>query len=65
MRWSLKKKQYQNKLKNLGDGEEMNRVCDNIKENINTSGKESLVLYELKQHKLRFHEECSGFLDQR
>jgi hypothetical protein len=30
-----------------------------------TSVKESLGLYELKQHKPRFDKECSQFLDQR
>jgi len=59
------KKHYQNKLENLSDGEEINRVCENIKENINTSVKESLVLHKLKQHKLRFDEGCSGVLNQR
>jgi hypothetical protein len=30
-----------------------------------TSAKESLILYEMKQHKPWFEEECSRFLDQR
>jgi hypothetical protein len=30
-----------------------------------TSAKESPGLHELKQHKLRFDEECLGFLDKR
>ena len=30
-----------------------------------TSAKESLILYEMKQHKPWFDEECSRFLDQR
>ena len=51
-------------LENLSVDEDINRVCENIKENINTSVKDSLVLHELKQH-LRFDEECSGFLDHR
>ena len=38
---------------------------ENIKENIQTSAKESLGLYELKRHKPWFDEECLGFLDQR
>jgi len=36
-----------------------------MKENIKTSAKDSLVLYELKQHRPWFDEECLGFLDQR
>jgi hypothetical protein len=36
-----------------------------MKENIKTSAKHSLGLYELKQHKLWFDEECLDFLDQR
>jgi len=52
-------------LENLSDGEDINRAWENIKENIKTPAKESLVLHELKQHKKWFDEECSGFLDQR
>ena len=37
----------------------------NIKENIKISAKQSLGLYELKQYKPRFDEECVGFLDPR
>jgi hypothetical protein len=47
------------------DIEDINRVWENIKENIKTSAKESLGLHELKQHKIWFDEECLGFLDQR
>jgi len=35
---------------NLNDSEDINRAWENIKENIKTSAKESLGLYELKQH---------------
>ena len=52
-------------LENLSDGEDINRALENIKENIETSAKKSLGLYERKQHKLWFDEECLGFLDQR
>ena len=52
------RKQYQIKisnrfaaLKNLNNGEDINRAWENIKENIKTSAKESLCLYDLKQHK--------------
>jgi len=43
----------------------MNRACENIKENIKTSAKESLGLHELKQHKPWLDEEWVRFLDQR
>jgi len=52
-------------LENLNDDEDVNRTWDNIKENIQTSAKESLGLNELKQNKPWFDEECLGFLDQR
>jgi len=52
-------------LENLNDDEDVNRTWENIKENIQTSAKESLGLHELKQHKLWFDEECLGSLDQR
>ena len=52
-------------LENLSDDEDINRACENIKENIKTTAKESLGLHELKQHKPWFEEECLGFLDQR
>jgi len=38
-------------LEKLSDGEDVNMAWKNIKENIKTSSKESLGLYELKQHK--------------
>jgi hypothetical protein len=38
---------------------------ENIKEGIKTSAKDILGLYELKQHKSWFDEECSRFLEQR
>ena len=46
-------------LENLNDSEDKNRAWENIEVNIKTSAKRSLVLYELKQHKPRFNEECS------
>jgi len=52
-------------LENLNDDEDVNRTWESIKENIQTSAKESLVLHELKQNKPWFGEECLGFLDQR
>jgi hypothetical protein len=44
-------------LENLRDSEDINRTGENINENIKTSAKESLGLYELKQHKTRFNKE--------
>ena len=52
-------------LENLNDSEDINRVWENIKENVRTLTKENLGLYELKQHNPWFDEECSRFLDQR
>ena len=52
-------------MENLCDDKDINRAWENIKENIKTSAKESLVLHELKQHKPWFDEECLGFLEQR
>ena len=37
-------------LENLNDNGDINRAWGNIKENIKTSSKDSLSLYELKQH---------------
>jgi len=45
--------------------EDLNRAWKNIKEDIKTSAKESKALYEMKQHKPWFHEECLRFVDQR
>ena len=52
-------------LENLSDSEDINRVWENIKENIKTSTKASLGLHELKQHKPWFDEAHLSFLDQR
>jgi hypothetical protein len=51
-------------LGNVSDSEDINWGWKNIKEGIKTSAKESLDLYELKQHKSWF-DECLRFLDQR
>jgi len=48
-------------LENLGDGEDINRAWENIKENIKTSAKGRLDLHASKQHKPWFDEECLGF----
>jgi hypothetical protein len=52
-------------LENLSDSEDINRAWESIKENIKTSAQESLGLYELKQCKTWFGEECLGFLTKR
>jgi len=52
-------------LKNLNGDEDVDKTWENIKENIQTSAKESLGLHQLKQNKPWFDEECLGFLDQR
>jgi len=52
-------------LENLNNDEDVNRTWENIKENIQTSAKESLGLHKLKQHKPWFDEKCLGFFDQR
>ena len=49
-------------MENLSDSEDINRAWESIKENIKTSAQESLGLYELKQRKTWFGEECLGFL---
>ena len=49
-------------MANVRDSEDMNRAWENIKENIQTSAKESLGLCELKQHKPWFDDECLHFL---
>ena len=66
------RKQYQIKVSNrfaalyiLNHSQDINRVWENIKENIKTSAKESLGLHELKQHKPWYDEECLRFLEQR
>jgi len=38
-------------LENLGDSEDINRVWENIKENITISAIDTLGLYELNRHK--------------
>jgi hypothetical protein len=62
------RKQYQIKfaaLENVNDSKHINRTSENIKQRIKTSAKDSLRLYEMKQHKPWFDEECLRFLDQR
>ena len=52
-------------MENLNVDEDVNRVWENIKENIKTSAKVSLGLHEWKQHKPWFDKECVGSLSQR
>jgi hypothetical protein len=52
-------------LENVNVSEDINRVWENIKGSIKISAKGSLGLYERKQYKPWFDEECSKFLDQR
>jgi hypothetical protein len=52
-------------LENLDNDGDIKLAWDNIKESIQTSARERLVLHESKQHIPWFDEECLGFLDQR
>jgi len=52
-------------LENLDVDEDVNTAWENIKENIKTSAKESVGLYEWKQHKPWFDTECLDFLYRR
>jgi hypothetical protein len=59
------RKQYQFEITNtfaameiLINDEDINRFWENIKGNSKASAKESLILHALKQHTLRFAEEC-------
>ena len=44
-------------LENSNNSEDINRACENTEGNIRMSAKDSLGLYELKQHKPWFDEE--------
>jgi hypothetical protein len=48
-------------LENLNYSEDINGGWENIKEENKISAKESLSLYEMKQCKPRFDEECFVF----
>jgi transposase len=52
-------------LENLNYSQDIIRAWENIKENVISSAKGSLCLYELKQHIPWFDEECLQFLDKR
>ena len=52
-------------MENLNVDEDVNRAWENIKKNIKTSAKKSLVLHELNRRKPSFDKECLVFLDQR
>ena len=66
------RKQYQIKisnrfaaLENLSGNKDINRAWENLTVNIKISSKQSLDLYELKQHKPWLDEERLGFSDKR
>ena len=48
-------------MENVDDNEDINRAWQNINENTNTSAKDCLGLYDLKQHKPWFDEGVHGF----
>jgi len=48
-------------LESLNDSEDVNKAWEIIEEDIKTSATDSLGLYELKQHKPLFDEECLIF----
>jgi hypothetical protein len=52
-------------LEKVNYSEDINMISDNIKESIQISAKQSLGLYEWKEHKPCFDEEWERFLDQR
>jgi len=52
-------------LDNLSDSKDINRAWESMKDNIKIPAKESLGLYESKQHKHCFDEEWLGFLEQK
>jgi hypothetical protein len=52
-------------LENSNDSEDINRVLEDIEENMKVSAKEGLGQYEREKHKPRFDEERSEILDQR
>jgi hypothetical protein len=52
-------------LKNVHDSVDINKAKGKIKENNKILAKDSLGLYERKQHTAWFDDELSNFLDQR
>ena len=52
-------------MENLTGNVDINTAWENMKENIKSSDKDSLSLYELKQHKTWFYKECLRFLGKR
>jgi len=51
-------------LENLNDSKNLNKTLENNEDNIKTSAKESLGLYEFKQQKPWSEKECSRFIHQ-
>jgi hypothetical protein len=43
-------------MENVSDNEDLNRAWENIREKVKISARESLGLYELKQHRTWFDE---------
>jgi hypothetical protein len=52
-------------LEILGNNWDINKVWENIKDNIKITAKDSLDQIECKQHKQCFDEKCSKFADKR
>jgi hypothetical protein len=52
-------------LENLEDNGDINRLLDNIRENIKISAQQGLGYRESEHHKPWFDEECSKLVDQR
>jgi len=48
-------------VENVNDSKDIHWAWENIRESTKTSAKESVGLYELKQHKPWFDEEVHGF----
>ena len=48
-------------MENANDDEDINRNCENIKQNIQSSAEERLLLHEFKQNKSWFGDECLYF----
>jgi hypothetical protein len=52
-------------LEKFRDRQDIKRAWENIEENVKIAVDDSLGLYEQKQHKPWFDEECSRFSDRR
>jgi len=63
--YQIEIKNWFSALENVNDEEDVNRTWEHIKENVQTSAKESLGLHELNQNKHWFDEECLRYLERR